>query len=633
MKCRSFLTRWGVSGFLALAFTFASFHSAHAQGTAFTYQGRLNLNSSAASGDYDMQFKLRPDANSTNQIGAAIVVAPVGVTNGLFLVTLDFSNVFDGNPLFLEIGIRPNGSSSNYTILSPAQPLTSTPYAVRAITSSTFTGAIADFQLSTNIPRFTTGGGFTGLVVLSNASGNFNGTLSGTFSGAATGTFNGAATGTFNGTTTGTNIGTFVGDGGAVTNVNVTNLTGLVQSNPNWQLLQSSPQQAAAGNNYVSTNNTNLTLTLPSNPGIGTLLRISGSGAGGWKLGQNAGQSIVTVNLGLPAGQSFVTTSNSQAWKSVASSANGMNLIAAYGIGNIYYSHDGGFSWAKSDATNTLNWVGVASSANGLRMVAVANGNRVATSINGGVNWTLQTPSPAAAWGCVASSADGIKLVAAVPASSVYTSTNGGTNWTAHTVTASEPSWASVASSTDGTKLFAVGGGSTPVWMSTDSGNTWTNHGPGIGWTGIACSADGTKVVATANNGNIYTSGDSGLNWIPRASSQSWKCVTSSTDGVNLAAAYSLGYIYTSSDSGQTWLQRTNYAPAGAQAWNTIASSSNGSRLAAAISTGNIYTSIATTTVGTSGSLLGTQFSSVELQYIGNGQWMPLSLTGSFISN
>ncbi|MDB6020623.1 MAG: hypothetical protein JWQ04_480 [Pedosphaera sp.] len=621
MKCRTFLFCLGVAGFLALAFT--PVNSVWAQGTAFTYQGRMDVNSSAASGNFDMQFKLHP-AGSTNLIGPILISSPVGVTNGLFTVALDFGNVFDGTVLFLEVGLRPTGSLSNYTILSPTQPLTPTPYAVRASSVNAFTGTIADSQLSTNIARFTTGGGFTGPVVL-NGSGSFSGTLSGTFNGTTTGT----NLGTFIGTTTGTNIGTFVGNGAAVTNVNITNVVGIVQSNPNWQLLQSA-QLAVVGNNYLSTNNAALTLTLPASPGIGSIVRISGSGANGWVVSPNASQSILTANLGLPAGQSWSGYSNSQAWKAVASSATGINLAAAYGTGFIYYSHDGGLSWNKSDAPSK-NWLGIASSADGLRMVAVPNGDLAYTSTNGGSNWISQAGT-SAFYNCVASSADGIKLVAASGsgADPIYTSSNGGTTWTTRTVAGT--SWTSVASSADGTKLVAVASGSSTIYTSSDSGVTWTNHGPANSWTGVASSADGTKLVATLNGGNIYTSGDSGVTWTARASSQTWKCVTSSADGVNLAAAYGLGYLYTSNDSGQTWVQRTNYVPGGTQSWSAISSSANGSRLLAAQSTGNVYTSVAATTVG-GGTLAGTQYSSLELQYVGNGQWMPLGSTGSFKGN
>jgi hypothetical protein len=99
---------------------------------------------------------------------------------------------------------------------------------------------------------------------------------------------------------------------------------------------------------------------------------------------------------------------------------------------------------------------------------------------------------------------------------------------------------------------------------------------------------------------------------------------------MNLAAAYSTGFIYTSSDTGQTWIQRTNGISTLAKTWSAICSSVDGSRLLAAINGGVLYTSSAATTIGASGFLTGTQYSNVELQYIGSGQWMVLSFAGSF---
>ena len=115
-------------------------HETFAQGTAFTYQGRLNNGGSPANGSYDLTFTMY----ATNS-GGSVFIGPltnsaVGVTNGLFTVPLDFgSGIFDGNPRWLEIGVRTNGSVS-FTTLSPRQQLTPTPYAIFANTASQLTG-------------------------------------------------------------------------------------------------------------------------------------------------------------------------------------------------------------------------------------------------------------------------------------------------------------------------------------------------------------------------------------------------------------------------------------------------------------------------------------------------------------
>src|SRR5215471_2757769 len=90
-------------GFLALLLAGnARLSNCFAQGTAFTYQGRLNDGGSQASGNYDMEFYLRTAASAGSPVGATNFLAPVPVTNGLLTVVVDFgSGIFTGLPLWL----------------------------------------------------------------------------------------------------------------------------------------------------------------------------------------------------------------------------------------------------------------------------------------------------------------------------------------------------------------------------------------------------------------------------------------------------------------------------------------------------------------------------------------------------
>lgn len=51
-------------------------------------------------------------------------------------------------------------------------------------------------------------------------------------------------------------------------------------------------QAMAVNNSYVSNNAGLVTLTLPSTAAVGSVMQVSGLGAGGWKIAQNAGQLI-----------------------------------------------------------------------------------------------------------------------------------------------------------------------------------------------------------------------------------------------------------------------------------------------------------------------------------------------------
>lgn len=615
-RCTLFIV-CGVVGLLL------SLNSVRAQGSLFTYQGRLTVsNGVAATGLYDMQFKLRPGASSTNQVGGTLTNAPVGVTNGLFTVSLDFgASALNGLPLWLEIGVRTNGSPAAYTVLAPNQQITPTPYASfsqYAGTTGNFNGSVADSQLSTNIPQLNKSEVFSGPVTLQNGSGTFNGTLSGTFNGAATGTFNGTGTGTFNGT----NTGTFIGNGAGVTNVNVTNITGIVQANLNWQLVQSTSQQAQVATDYMATNAGQTTLTLPASPNVGNTLRLSGSGVGGWVIAQNAGQSILTGNLGLPAGKVWTASSSSSlAWRAIASSTNGLKMVAAVNNGYIFTSTNGGQSWQQTVA-GPAAWVSIASSADGTHLAAAVNNGFIYVSTNSGTSWPAVATSQA--WYSIASSADGTKLAAVIDNGLIYTSVNSGTSWTPR---AFAKPWYSIASSSDGTHLAAVANNDY-IYTSANSGATWTTN-TSLGtlpWQSIASSADGVHLVAAALNGFIYTSGDAGANWTQRATSLPWYSVSSSANGSSLIAVVDVGLVWTSFDGGQNWFSRTS----GNQAWFAAAISGDGTRAVAAINGGPIYTSTSATIVGTTGFLTGSQYSAIELQYVGGGQWMPISFTGDF---
>lgn len=105
-------------------------------GTAISYQGRLENDGAPADGPHDLRFQLFPAAAGGSQIGPALCADGVVVVAGLFTTSLDFGPVFDGNQLFLSISVRSDDAPGNcgsgaYTLLSPRQPLTAAPYALK----------------------------------------------------------------------------------------------------------------------------------------------------------------------------------------------------------------------------------------------------------------------------------------------------------------------------------------------------------------------------------------------------------------------------------------------------------------------------------------------------------------------
>lgn len=109
--------------------------SVRAQTSAFTYQGKLSDAGNPANGQYDLSFSLFDAQAAGNQLGSTVALENVTVSNGIFTVTLDFgSSPFTGGAgKYLEIGVRPGVSVDPFILLSPRQPITSSPYAVSTI--------------------------------------------------------------------------------------------------------------------------------------------------------------------------------------------------------------------------------------------------------------------------------------------------------------------------------------------------------------------------------------------------------------------------------------------------------------------------------------------------------------------
>jgi photosystem II stability/assembly factor-like uncharacterized protein len=264
----------------------------------------------------------------------------------------------------------------------------------------------------------------------------------------------------------------------------------------------------------------------------------------------NAGVSWAALTIPLPAAPYWIVLSN---WHGVASSALG-NTIAAVGFtGPLCVSTNAGVTWSETNIGGTFQ--GVACSADGRRLVAV-NAQEFAPPVSsgiflsddGGSTWTLGN-APGNMWLSVACSADGTTMAAVGPA--VYVSTNSGATW--YPTASPSGSYISIACSADGTRLIACTFSPGGVFTSTDTGATWTRANlTNLDYFGVASSADGTKLAAAAHAGPIYRSLDSGITWTPMdAPYTNWYALASSADGNALVAASMdnngtyLGLVYT----------------------------------------------------------------------------------------
>jgi hypothetical protein len=186
--------------------------TARAQGTAFTYQGRLNVGGSPANGLYDYRFNLYADPQGSTPVGGSYATNGITVTNGLFITTIDFGpGIFTGGTNWLEVDVKTNLAGS-YTVLSPLQGVTPTPNAIFAETARSVSGTVSAAQISGAV-----------------ANGNLppSPSVSGTLT-----------------------AGAFTGNGANVTNVNAATLNGLSAGNF-WQL---GGNNVTAGQSLGSTN-------------------------------------------------------------------------------------------------------------------------------------------------------------------------------------------------------------------------------------------------------------------------------------------------------------------------------------------------------------------------------------------
>jgi len=604
------------------------------QSSTFTYQGQLSSSSVAQTGLFDLRFQLFTAVSGGSQVAGTVTVAPLPVTNGLFAAQLTFGvAAFDGTPRWLEIAVRTNGSAGAYTVLSPRQQITATPYAVRAASyvgvmgTTNLTGKINDTNLSANVAFLTNNAAFSGSVSATSFTGN--GALLGNLSAdnLTTGTVAdgrlssnvamlNSVSAVFQGTLSATN---FIGYGGGLTNVpgrifDFVPLSTSITATPNF--------------GYLAQNDTTpVIITLPPTADIpvGQVVRVSASGAGGWIVAQNAGQTILAGNLVNNVGVTWVTNSSGLSFKAVAASSEGRKLVAATsgGGGQIFISTNYGVTWSGSSVLGNIS--AVASSADGTKLAAAVNGGLIYTSTDSGTTWNPRANSGNRTWTGIASTLDGNRLVACSQSHGIFISTDSGVTWPSNPIGAA--AWSSIASSANGSNLTATIQGFT-IGVSTNGGLNWVSRESNRSWTCSAISSDGGVMVAgVSGGGQLYTSGDYGNTWQPSSVSGNWTGVGCSSDGSRMIAVASGGGVYVSQDSGLSWQQR------GLPTFPTYtgaACSSDGSTLVAVASGTGIYSSSkATTTVGTAGQLIGSRLAAVELQHVGNGVFIPVSFVGN----
>jgi hypothetical protein len=590
----------------------AAVSHAVAQGTALTYQGRLDAAGAPAAGSFDLTFALFDSGSGGTQQGNTITNTATAVTNGLFTVTLDFGNQFPGAPRWLQIGVRTNGNGA-FATLNPRQEVTAMPYATTA--GNVVSGGLAAGTYGSAVTFNNAANSFSGIgsgLTSLNASNIASGTVADTR--LSTNVALRAGGNTFSGNQFITNgnvgIGTTspvqalqVGDSsvlGSQGMIHLASRSPTSGSARDWDIgvPQTGDNAFGIGYSFVINDSAN-----PSGAdflvqwgsgfvGIGTTnpfapLDVSGGihGAGTFNLN----------SYGYPGVSSIIRAQPGDYIPFAVQDAIGNNVILAYTNGDVVMERN---AFAAS-FSGTFYGNGI-----GLTDVPGAIPSRVTagTSVQASPNNTYDLSSSnqttvtlpayanvgdivnvnglgAGGWQVQAGSSQAIN---GFPAAGASWFDRGNSN-----------DWNSVASSADGTKLFAVEVFNPDyIYASTNSGSTW---GPLTGLFdylySVASSADGTKLVAASQGDTLYVSTNSGLSWTATGPSLAyWFGVASSADGsrlVAVAASPSQGYpVYISTNSGASW------SPQGPSTnWSCVASSADGTRLIAGTFSGLVYTS------------------------------------------
>ncbi len=170
-------------GTLAMFWVLNAQHStAFAQTTTFTYQGRMESSGTAYSGTAEFQPSLWDAASDGSQVATNIpTTVLVNVTNGLFVLPLDFGNALfnAGAARWLELQVRT--TLGPFTTLDPRQKLTPTPYAIHsasadvagsagAVAATNVTGVLSLAQLPDSLAYVNRSQTFTGTNIFNSGS-------------------------------------------------------------------------------------------------------------------------------------------------------------------------------------------------------------------------------------------------------------------------------------------------------------------------------------------------------------------------------------------------------------------------------------------------------------------------------
>jgi len=608
--------------------------SSFAQPTALTYQGRLNLSGSPATGTYDLTFALYDSLSGGAQKGSMLIQTATPISNGVFTVSLDFGNQFPGAARWLEIAVRTNGGGA-YATLSPRQQITSAPYAVQAanavnassaatagsVAAANIAGTLADTQLSSNIALRAGGNTFTGNQNIT--SGNVGIGTSSSLAPLSFANTLGEKISLYDSSSTqdygfgiqsfqlqihtDTSLADIVFGSGTSTNMNETmrikgsGNVGIGTSSPGANMLQINPTFFSASGYGLVVNKADYGENIQIN-------RSAGQGGIGLVVDDaSAGDASTSLLMIRNSVSSFPQTLlNVQAGGNVGIGSGLPQRLLQVGDQNVLGS-EGLMRFGSRSATSSSarTWdIGVPKDDNSaagkfysfiIQDTGQPDGEFVIRWDTGYVG--IGTTNPAANL-----DVNGTIHAAAFQGNGTLPlQLNGATSVQAQANQAYDLTSASVATLTlpaspnvgDIVQVNGLGSGGWQLQAGSGQsfsgyqvGVNWFPEGINVSWNSITCSADGTRLAGTTQYGFVYTSTDGGVTWTPRISGH-FAAVASSSDGSKLVAVPQSGLLYASTDGGVTWPVGV-YLGSGQTA---VGMSADGSKVVTVTANGPVWTS------------------------------------------
>ena len=316
-------------------------------------------------------------------------------------------------------------------------------------------------------------------------------------------------------------------------------------------------------------------------------------------MGATLSLMATSVNIGKSWVQ--ITSVPASPWKSVASSASGMDQVAT-DSNYIYLSADYGETWLVSTILTGCSVVSMSASG---KYVSVIASKYIYTSDDSGQTFIQVTNPGNQTWSSLSISASGQYQSAAVEFSGyLYRSDNYGKTWTANEYPG-VADWKSIAVSSSG-KYQTAGKyqpdqGGSPLYVSSDHGASWAEVPNTLSelWSAISISASGRFQLVGNRDNKLFRSNDHGKTFTATEGTQElqlWASSSISAWGKFQIAVPLVGNIYMSYNFGETWSQVTDDVDGipGNRGWNSASMSASGQY----ITTGAddyLYTSTANT--------------------------------------